>query len=238
VENSSFDHHAIFTIKGLKLDLDLFATRCRKILAHEICSNRQLAMTPIDQNCELHCRRPAQFAKRIKGCPDGSSRKENVIDQNDISSFNSSRRNFGSMKRSWRSEAKIITMKRDIEGPKAHLLAFNGCDLGVDTLSENHTARGNSKKQERVCALIAFQDFMRNTTYSARYLIARQNGTRHLLLLGRLTGRSLKGWQSLTYLGNVAARPEIRAKRPLMNFADFSVESNSARLTASLMATE
>src|SRR4029077_13917961 len=55
----------------------------RDVLADVIGANRQLAVSPVDEDCKLHPRRPAVLEQRVDRGPDCAAGEEDVVDEDD-----------------------------------------------------------------------------------------------------------------------------------------------------------
>ena len=65
----------------LELHLDPLAPRRRQVLAHVVGADRQLAVTAVDEDGELHARGPAVLEQRLDRGADRAARVEDVVDE-------------------------------------------------------------------------------------------------------------------------------------------------------------
>src|SRR5882672_10359423 len=64
-----FDHHSILAIVLAQPDRDALAVGRREVLADEIRPDRQLPVSPIDQDGQLNHPRPSQIDERVERGP-------------------------------------------------------------------------------------------------------------------------------------------------------------------------
>ena len=77
------EQHAIDLVDLDELDLHALAPCRRQVLADVVGADRKLAVPSIDQNGELHARRPAELEERVDRGADRAARVEHVVDQDD-----------------------------------------------------------------------------------------------------------------------------------------------------------
>src|SRR5689334_2807507 len=71
---SSSEQHDAVTVVGLaELDADALGERGGNVLADVVRPDRQLSVTPVDQDGELHPGRPPVLEQRVDGGADGTA---------------------------------------------------------------------------------------------------------------------------------------------------------------------
>ena len=64
-------------------DPHVFDRAGRQVLADEVGAQRQLAVTAVDEHCELDGPGPAELEQRVERGAGGAAREEHVVDEHD-----------------------------------------------------------------------------------------------------------------------------------------------------------
>src|SRR5439155_5076211 len=96
----------------VELDLDALVARRRQVLADEVRADRKLAMAPVDENRELHPRRPPELEQRVYRGPDGAARIEDVVHEHDGPTLD---RDGNRRRTDHRSRTCVVAMEADVE---------------------------------------------------------------------------------------------------------------------------
>ena len=155
-------------------------------------------MSSVDQHRELHSTRPTHLAQRVKGGPDGPTREEHIVDQDDDGVVDASGRKLGTPQVTSRAQTKVVTEHRDVERTGRNRGAFNVADASGQTVSKGNTPRGDPEKDERFSALVAFEHLVGDTSQRTLHVIGVENlavtcaelRSSHADLLPRLSGRT------------------------------------------------
>ena len=79
----SNDDHPVLPIGLLQVDKHSLAARGGHVLSDVVGAERQLAVTAVDEDRELHGARPTDVAERVQGRADRTTRVEDVVDEDD-----------------------------------------------------------------------------------------------------------------------------------------------------------
>src|SRR2546423_567487 len=143
--NLSFHQQNLFGIVNLgQFHLDHFIHRGLHISSYEGGIDRNLAMSSVDQDAELHLARTAVRKQRIQCCACGTPGKEYVIDEHNIFFFNLEPDLFFLNDGFWPQRRQVITVKSDIQCSDWDLGVFDSCDDLAQSLSDGYSAPSNS----------------------------------------------------------------------------------------------
>src|SRR5690606_3051873 len=114
------DRDLVEAVNFRQRDVYSLAAGGRKILAHEVGADRQLAVAPIDQDREAHRSGASEIAERVERCADRSSREQHVVDQHNRLSVNAAVGNDRRVRRARGLQVEIVTEVRDIQLTYSH----------------------------------------------------------------------------------------------------------------------
>ena len=150
-------------IYGIKLYTYNLFRCCRDILAHIVCTNRQLTMAAIDEDSELDGLRTAHVDDGIKRRTDRTSRIKHIIRKyNGLAGdvYRHLRRMHDWLIRECR---EIIPIKCDIQNANRRLFAFDLFNLICNALGNRYTAGTDSYSNDIFHALVFLDNLMGNT---------------------------------------------------------------------------
>ena len=118
------DFNRLPSVGFLKADIDTIHSLGRKDCADKIGLNGNLAMTPVDQDREFHLGGPPVIKERVKSGPDGSSGKDDVIHQNNVSPVDR-KIDFAALQGGVAAQVLVvIAVKRNIQDTQSHVGPF------------------------------------------------------------------------------------------------------------------
>src|SRR5262250_3645242 len=78
------EHDLVAPVPLCEPYLNLFGDRGGEVLAHVVGANRQLAMSAVDEDGELHAARPAEVHERVERGAHRAAGVEHVVDQHHL----------------------------------------------------------------------------------------------------------------------------------------------------------
>ena len=97
------------------MDFDGLLERGGNIFSYIIRPNRKLTMATVDKNRKLHGFWSTDFTQRIKCCSNGATREEDIVYEDNMTTFNRAWRKNGLLERFGCSNPKIVSVQSDIE---------------------------------------------------------------------------------------------------------------------------
>ena len=110
----ALDQDAVAAVDFLQQHPHRLPLAGREVLTDVISADRKLAMAAINQDRELDRPWPAEVGEGIEGRPDGPSRIENVVDEDDDLVVHAAGQ-FGATHRPDAPKAKIVAVHRGVE---------------------------------------------------------------------------------------------------------------------------
>ena len=154
--------HRVLAVHFLQQHPDHLALRGREVLADVVGPDRQLPVTAVDQDGQLHRPRPPQVAERVQRRAHRPARVQDVVDQDDDLAVDAGRRHVGVTQRPRRAQPQVIAVHGDVEGAGGGGTALDlGQPLGQPA-GQRH-APGRDAQQDDVGAAVgALQDLVRD----------------------------------------------------------------------------
>jgi len=121
----------------------------------------------VDEHSELYGSRAAEVGQRVKGSPNRTAGKQDVVDQDDHPAVNASRRDLGVLQSPGRSKTQVVAIHRDVERAEGHRGALNIRNAVGKTPREGHSPSRNPEQDDSRGAFVALDNFVRDARQCA-----------------------------------------------------------------------
>src|SRR5512140_1874435 len=156
------DLHAIGAVLLLHVHRDHLAPAGGHVLSDVVGPDRQLAMSPVDQDGELDRPRPPEIDQLVERGPHGSPGVEHVIDKDDVAVLDVDRDLGGADHRSVTDRLKVVTIESDVEHPERDLDPFEFADLLLDPPRQWNPPPPDPHQDQVTRATVALDDLVRD----------------------------------------------------------------------------
>src|SRR5207245_2501412 len=137
--SSPFDHDLVHAVRLGEPDLHLLAARGGNVLADVVGADRQLAMTPIDEDRELDRLRAPEVDERVHGGADGPAGEEHVVHEEDPLAVDGERDVRAVHHRILQAPVEVVAVERDVDDTERdRRAALDVVDGVADALCEVH----------------------------------------------------------------------------------------------------
>ena len=158
-ERSSIDSRCFIAITTpVGADLHVLVAGGRQVLADVVGADRQLPMTAIDDDGELHGVRPAVLVERLQRGAHGAAGEQHVVDEDHRGAVER-HGDRGDVARHDRPQADVVAMEADVERADRHGLPDAGQHCG-QLVGDPHPTALQPDQHDAVGAVVAFDDLV------------------------------------------------------------------------------
>jgi hypothetical protein len=175
---------------------DVLRQRGGYVLADEVGSDWQLAVSAVHQHCQLDAPRPAEVNKRVESRPDAATGVKDIVDQDDGPSFDVCWDITPLQIGSGLQMGQVVAVEADVERTDRHVRPFEFGDRARQALGQGHPARAHTDDDDTLDSAVSFDDFVCYTNDGAADLFAVEKDTAAGLVAMAIAGHQRPAeWQ-------------------------------------------
>jgi hypothetical protein len=146
------------TIQVFDENVDAIAGSCIDFSPNYIWLNRQLATAAVDKDCQADARRAPKIRELVECRANGSSGKQDVVDNHDVAAIDRARYVGGSHNGPRADCLQIVAVESDIERPSGHFNSVAHLYEGHDSVGELHATPLDPYDHEIFGPAVRFDD--------------------------------------------------------------------------------
>jgi len=153
----------VAAIDLVQQDVDRLEQGRGDVLADVVGPDRQFAVAAVDKDGELNRTRPTQVGERVERRPDGATREEHIVDEDNHSPIDAFRRDLCFLEGANSPHAEVIAVHGRVDRSCLDRLALDGLDPTRDTAGESHPAGRDAEEDYLVGAVVSLHDLVGDT---------------------------------------------------------------------------